>query len=57
LAGLNQVVDAKNLEVNNLLNEKTLALNEIALVNSTLIDKSKRIQALESKIADIIHEH
>ncbi len=57
MAQLDQVTTAKTLEVNQLTSEKKLLLNELALLNSTLNDKNKNIQDLESKIAVLIHEH
>jgi chromosome segregation ATPase len=57
LAQLNQATKAKTLEVNQLTKEKTLVLNELALINSTLNDKKKNMQDLESKMAVLIHEH
>jgi hypothetical protein len=57
LAQLNQVIAAKTLEVNQLISEKTILLNELALLNSTLHDKDKSLQDLESKIAALIHQH
>ncbi len=57
MAQMNQILNAKNLEIENSANYKKMALKEIALISSALSEKDQNIQLLETRITCMTHEH